>query len=135
MKIETTLRQAAQLALDWLYENDIVHPSKVSQDLRAALEQPEKEPVAWMYQHEETGRTSFIASWERKDGWKPSSTRMKLIGPLYLAPPQRKPLTDGEIVEIAKQTKSAEPGLDGYILPVSFARSIEAAHGIGEKNE
>lgn len=37
----TDLRQAAQQALDWLYENDIVHPSKVSQDLRKALAQPE----------------------------------------------------------------------------------------------
>jgi hypothetical protein len=35
-------------------------------------------------------------------------------------------LTDDEIVEIAKQTKSAEPGRNGYILPVSFAQSIEA---------
>tara|TARA_R110000868_G_scaffold5692_1_gene33731 strand:- start:255 stop:758 length:504 start_codon:yes stop_codon:yes gene_type:complete len=39
------LRQAAQMALDWLYENDILHPTKVSQDLRTALEQPEQEPV------------------------------------------------------------------------------------------
>ena len=41
----TDLRQAAQQLLDWLYENDIVHPSKVSQDLRTALEQ-QAEPVA-----------------------------------------------------------------------------------------
>jgi hypothetical protein len=46
---------------------------------------------------------------------------------------QRKPLTQEAIIEIAKQTKSAEPGgQEGYILPVSFARAIEAAHGIKE---
>ena len=67
-------------------------------DAAQALAQPEQEPVAWMYQHEETGRTAFIASWERKDGWKPSSPHMKLIGPLYTAPSKREwiDLTDEE---------------------------------------
>ena len=41
------LKQAAQQALDWLYENDIVHPSKVSKDLKAALEQQQAEPMAY----------------------------------------------------------------------------------------
>jgi len=45
---------------------------------------------------------------------------------------QRKPLTQEAIIEIAKQTKSADPGQEGYILPVSFARAIEAAHNITE---
>jgi hypothetical protein len=81
-----------------------------------------------MYQHEETGRTSFIASWERKDGWKPSSTRMKLIGPLYLAPPQRKPLTDDMVhrAMIALNTascKELEPTFD------EMKSALEAAHG------
>ena len=51
--------------------------------------QQQAEPVAWMYQHEETGRTAFIEMSEHKDGWKPSSSRMKLIGPLYTTPPQQ----------------------------------------------
>ena len=38
----------------------------------------------------------------------------------------RQPLTDEEIIHIAKQTKTAEPGRDGHILPISFARAIEA---------
>jgi hypothetical protein len=33
------LHKAAQQALDWLYDNDVVHPTKVSEDLRAALAQ------------------------------------------------------------------------------------------------
>ena len=46
---------------------------------------------------------------------------------------QPAPLTQKAIIEIAKQTKSAEPGgQEGYILPVSFARAIEAAHNIKE---
>lgn len=37
-----------------------------------------------------------------------------------------KELTDDIIIEIAKKTATAEPGRDGYILPVSFARALEA---------
>ena len=51
---------------------------------------------------------------------------------LYTNPPQRKPLTDKQIEEIA----------DGYLVDYripagcawNFARDIEAAHGIKEKN-
>ena len=70
--------------------------------LNVQSEQQQAEPVAWMYQHEETGRTAFIEMSEHKDGWKPSSSRMKLIGPLYTTPPQRPwvGLTDEEITEL-----------------------------------
>jgi hypothetical protein len=37
-------------------------------------------------------------------------------------PPQRKPLTDEQIEDIAAQT----------MFPINFARAIEAAHGIKE---
>ena len=36
------------------------------------------------------------------------------------------PLTDKQIVQIAVDTFSAEPGRDGYILPITFARAIES---------
>lgn len=36
-------------------------------------------------------------------------------------------LTDEQIEHIAVETKSAEPGRDGYILPFQFARAIESA--------
>lgn len=32
--------------------------------------------------------------------------------------------TDDEIIALAQETKSADPGRDGYILPVSFARAV-----------
>jgi hypothetical protein len=37
-------------------------------------------------------------------------------------------LTEYEICNIAKLTETAESGTEGYILPVSFARAIIAAH-------
>ncbi len=47
--------------------------------------------------------------------------------PVYLAAPVQRPLlTDKEIIDIAKATQTADPGTGGYILPVSFARAIEA---------
>jgi hypothetical protein len=36
-------------------------------------------------------------------------------------------MTDAEIIDIAKRTASAEPGRDGFILPVKFARALLAA--------
>lgn len=47
--------------------------------------------------------------------------------PIRDLPPQRKPLTDEQITEIAA-TPAAIPG--SYVH--SFARAIEAAHGIKE---
>ena len=44
--------------------------------------------------------------------------------------PARQPLTDEQIIKIADKTQTAEPGTDGYILPISFARAIEAFHNI-----
>jgi hypothetical protein len=43
---------------------------------------------------------------------------------------EAEPLTDEQIKIVAAMTATAEPGLNGYILPFSFARAIEAAHGI-----
>ena len=43
-------------------------------------------------------------------------------------------LTDEQIIAVAKATKSAEPGAEGYVLPITFARAIlaVAAHNIKE---
>ena len=42
-------------------------------------------------------------------------------------------LTDAEIIAIAVDTMSAEPGRDGYVLPITFARAILAAHSEATK--
>lgn len=50
---------------------------------------------------------------------------------IYTAPqPARQPLTDEQIVAVANKSRAAEAGDAGYILPISFARAIEEAHGI-----
>jgi hypothetical protein len=55
--------------------------------------------------------------------WKKPSSTYKPI-PLYTTPPQRKPLTDEEIGAILE-------GVNAYGTRLyTFARAIEAAHGI-----
>ena len=116
-----------------------------------------QEPVAWRAHPFDYGvgykgafaltmRPDQVEMWKRK-GWR--------VDPLYTAPQPtenlnrksnqkrlatlwgyvkqglaHQPLTDEQIIEIADKTKTAEPGTDGYILPISFARAIESAHNI-----
>jgi hypothetical protein len=122
------LKQAAQELLDSWDMPFNFHPSAHRfEKLRAALAQPiispeikgdKAEPVAYLWQHSETGRTRII---EKDQVWT-ASNPWKRVGPLYLHPPQRKPLTDEEIAKIDWK--------DGETLH-DFARAIEKAHGIG----
>ena len=66
--------------------------------------QPEQEPVAWMFQHEETGRMNYVSNDGIHDptmflGMNP---RYALVCPLYTTPPQRTwlGLTNKEFAEI-----------------------------------
>jgi hypothetical protein len=96
-----------------------IYPHQIAADaaeaLGQAIEQAEQaQPVAWMWKD-----GTITADPDRADGtWTP----------LYTAPPQRKPLTDEEISKIAS-TPCAVVG--SYVH--TFARAIEAAHGIKEK--
>ncbi len=59
--------------------------------IEEALAQPEQEPVAWMFQHDETGRMNYVSN----DGIHNPTTfvemnpRYALVCPLYTTPPQR----------------------------------------------
>lgn len=45
------------------------------------------ELVAWMYQHDETGRMTFIDAFEKKQPqWEQNNPRWKLVCPLYASP-------------------------------------------------
>ena len=60
---------------------------------------PKQEPVAWMYQHEDTGLTMCVIVQQVGAGFEKNNPRWKKITPLYTAPPQREwqGLTDEEI--------------------------------------
>lgn len=123
------LRKAAQDALEYLNAPSAkLWPAgaqhRIITALRAALAhpepEPEPEPVAYLWQHGETGRTRII---EKDQVWT-SSNQWNRVGPLYLHPPQRKPLTEEQIEYLA-------PVSFTWRDMVTFARAIEAAHGIG----
>lgn len=152
----TDLRTAAQQALDALNlvsdEGESKFPATIQgviSDLEAALAQqaePVQEPVAWLWKIKavDTGphtQQLYFFSGDGKpwsDGWTWT--------PLYTAPPQRKPLTEEEIVRLMVgedrvQLLYAKPGdpyfsefAEGAIRElVDSGRAIERAHGIGEE--
>ena len=46
---------------------------------------PAGQVVAWMWQHEETGRVGFIDQWQIDNGWQAANPRLRLIRPLVFA--------------------------------------------------
>jgi hypothetical protein len=88
--------------------------------LEAALEQQQAEPVAWQYKTVEAG--VFVSDQHPPDVevWND----IEWSKPLYTTPPQRKPLTDDQLDEIAVIARR------GNLHDLRIA--IEAAHGIKE---
>ena len=117
-------------AEDWVcHFEDIEEFTKLVADF-TKNSQPEQEPLAWI----STGPANMIHWTADKpaygDDWVP----------LYITPPQRKPLTDEQI--IASNYPDGEENGPTIAAPdfelICFARQIEAAHGIleqGDKNE
>ena len=115
------LKQARQLL--WRYRHEtptgnqphmICHEvDDAFERIDEALAQPEQEPVAWL---SNDGNVMF--------GVGPKS---KYIHPLYTTPPKRKPLTDEDILTVARDHYNPHQRPE-----ISFARAIEAAHNIKE---
>ena len=63
------------------------------------LAQPEQEPVAYLWQHSETGRTRVL---EKDQVWT-ASNPWKRVGPLYLHSPQRQPLTGEQLRDVLRE--------------------------------
>lgn len=113
----TKLREAAQQALDVLIRASSYYDTYAEIDaLRAALEQPEQEPVAWMDREGDIYRMPEIKN------WAPPHTL------LYTIQPQREwqGLTDEEIWSDGSRMGLSEDGIR------RFAREIEAK--LKEKN-
>ena len=87
------LREVAQQALDeWHDDPGSVRMASLMIALRTAIEQaetaPVQEPVAWMWQHDETGRTGFVDPWQVENGWQANNPRCKLVHPSTPVPSQ-----------------------------------------------
>ena len=126
------MQQALEALEAWNYLENPKPDANVIAALRAAIEQAQ-EPVAWMYhgiRHDDTPheRPSLI--------WKPeymdvmSAEKGAKATPLYTTPPQRKPLTNGEIYTAYITATNQTLRATDERLAFAFARAIEAAHGI-----
>jgi hypothetical protein len=112
------MKEALKLALEALYEYVEQHgqthlAKRAMPKLREALAQPEQEPVAWM-RHD--GQRVTTAS--DRHNYPDYETRYSI--PLYTTPPQRKPLTDEEIWQIATDCT-----IGGDLHADKFAKAIE----------
>lgn len=109
---------------------DAVGAGGVGQSIKPHV-QADTAPIAWAV----FTRHSTCRMWStQKDIAKTAADDLGLpLVPLYTAPqPTRQPLTDEQIIAIADNARAAESGDAGYILPIAFARAVEAAHGITE---
>lgn len=117
--------------------------------IKEALAQPEQEPVVWMYQDKSTHEVRFQKHMrDFVDHSKTSEVPLYseplanhelqcVCGAVWCgdemvhlpnkAPPQRKPLTDKEIILIVAECAASHQHTD-----IHFARAIERAHGIKE---
>ena len=89
--------------------------------------QPEQEPVAWMFQHDETGRTMCIDAQQLGWGFEKGNPRLKKIAPLYTTPTQRTwvGLTDEEIKAFDTWHDNREEEV-GWCNPSEIVAYIEA---------
>ena len=143
--------EALKLALDYIVATNkssefwLIPASNLNKTVTAikeALAQPEQEPVAWLHTKIEGVAVPHRPADLDKhpDRWEalyktpsPCPTCEALARTVMLdqtsydtTPPQRKPLTDEQIMEMYN-----EPRSDAEMI--AFARAIEAAHGIGEQ--
>ena len=133
-----TKDEALKLALEAFDSMIGRKPERVEQAITAikeALAQPEQEPVAWVSTTELLVMRGNALGGAKE--WRISLGLVKQDGDvgLYTTPPQRKPLTDEEI--LADETLRYYFGLNGGAGPVSkqgrrIVNAIEAAHGIKE---
>ena len=138
----TDLRQAAQQALEaWFRPHGInyVDFKPYMEALRAALAEPEQEPVAWEQFYPDIGKPQ-TTHWEGCEAVHPECRTeqepdgiswLKRDSGYFTAPTPRKPLTEPELHAINPTWPA--PGQEwGYEEVLAFARAIERAHGIGE---
>jgi hypothetical protein len=90
-------------------------------EVEELLEQPEQEPVAYVYAYDYLDSLYYATDKDVAD-----YPRISRDGkPLYSSPPTREPLSDEEMRAIWKE------GIRGEIPFVEIGRAIEKAHGIG----
>ena len=125
-----SLRQAAQQALEALERGETKLRWAAITALRAALAEPEQEPVAWGYELATTVGEHGYEGWSRRvTHAKPNVPKgsIRNLTPLYTSPAPRKPLTD--YINAAGINGADSP----HMVVEKLQSAIERAHGIGEQ--
>lgn len=81
------------------------------QTLRAALAQPASvEPVAFMWQHDETGRCGFVEAHFDRAHWQEHNPRLAIVSPLYTSSMvgELRAKTDAPMMECKKALTEAD---------------------------
>ena len=120
-----TERLAIERGIEW---TPAIHDlcNRAIEEEKLAEQPAQQEPVAWMFQHEETGRTMCVDAQQVEWGFEKGNPRLKKIAPLYTSPPASKPwvgLTDEDIQQVR----------ENYGITHHAIKTIEAAHGIKEQ--
>ena len=99
-----------------------------------ALAQPEQEPVAWLDGPHLVVRSDMRDRLNYKGPWVDLGRAIpdKWTPLLFTTPPQRKPLTNGEIYTAYITATNQTLRATDERLAFAFARAIEAAHHIKE---
>ena len=85
-------------------------------------------PVAWMWQHEETGRTGFVEADQLAMGWTASNPRLKVVAPLYTSPQVTE---DHPLMVFAIECEMG--ALQEHEVPLRARKAIDSARK-GEKS-
>jgi len=138
---EMNLRQAAQQALEALevattpLAKDRQEVLSAKEALRTALAEPEQETVAWAEEIisdlnalHDSDLIREIDSGDALIRLESAIAAVEEAAERHTHPPQRKPLTDEEIVDIWADVSI---DYDDQINIIEMARAIERAHGIG----
>ena len=105
--------------------------------------EPVQEPVAWEYWNPSdttfSGQDTFLkkaVSYFTDDTRRGYAAQGYMFRPLFYArPPQRPPLTDGQIKRCVDEAHGRGLNVVDQLseFTIKFARAVERAHGIGEE--
>lgn len=79
-----TRTELMNLAASLDNQGGLVVSERVATEAAALLRKlAELRPVAWQWQHDETGRIGFVDGWQLEVGWQQANPRLHVIAPLY----------------------------------------------------
>lgn len=121
---QEALRAANALLMDMIGKPEWDLPCAAKHIMRYAQPAAPQEPVAWMWQNEETGNIGFIDAWQLQNGWEKENPRLRIISPLYAKPAESALSTALEL--LAKVRPYIKPRRDNSPALIAVHEAIES---------